>query len=113
MGATDPAWVFVDARYVREPGGCRAECPILGVSVTAATREEAHELLGRAVGRHLRPRLLAGDLAGFLGQAGFYQASGGEWIPRVTGEDERLYVRVTPIEALPVVAAPEPAGDEE
>lgn len=102
MARTDPVWVFVDARYRRESEGWRGECPALGVDVTARTREEAWEELGRAVARHLRPLLVAGRLDQHLDGLGFYRSAEGEWIPRVTGEDERIYVRVTPIESLPI-----------
>lgn len=102
MGRTDPVWVFVDARYVRVAEGWKAECPALSVTVTAKNREESWEELQRAVARHLRPRLVSGELADYLDGLGFYMSPEGEWIPRVTGEDERVYVRVTPIESLPI-----------
>ena len=103
MAATDPVWVFVDARYSRGAEGHRGEVPALGVSVVEETREKASFALQREVARFLRPRLLSGELAGYLEGLGFYLSDGGEWIPRITGEDERLYVRVTPIESLPIV----------
>jgi hypothetical protein len=113
MAATDPVWVFVDARYTKEVGGFKAECPALDVVSRAETREQAHEELARAVARHLRPRLLSGELADYLSRLGFYLSDGGEWIPRITGEDERVYVRVTPIEPLQMVRVTSPFGNEE
>jgi predicted RNase H-like HicB family nuclease len=113
MAATDPVWVFVDARYQKEVGGFLAECPALGVVSRAQTREEAHEELSRAVARHLRPKLISGELADYLARQGFYLSDGGEWIPRITGEDERLYIRVTPIEPLPMVRVSAPFGNED
>lgn len=107
MARTDPVWVFVDASYERVGEGFRGTCPALGVAVVEKTREEASDNLARAVARHLRPLLLDGSLPGHLEQLGFYRTAEGEWVPRVTGEQERLYVRVTPIESLPVVP-----GDE-
>lgn len=107
MARTDPVWVFVDASYERVGEGFRGTCPALGVTAIEKTREEASESLTRAVARHLRPLLLDGTLAAHLERLGFYRAAEGEWVPRVTGEQERLYVRVTPIESLPVVS-----GDE-
>ena len=103
MGRSDPVWVFVDARYERQPEGWHGAVPALGVEVTTRAREEASDELTRAVARHLRPMLVAGTLGEHLDRLGFYLTAEGEWVPRVTGEQERLYVRVTPIESLPLV----------
>jgi hypothetical protein len=108
MARTDPVWVFVDASYERGPEGFRGTVPALGVAVVEKSREEASDSLARAVARHLRPRLIDGSLAAHLEGIGYYLTAEGEWIPRVTGEQERLYVRVTPIEPLPLVREEEP-----
>lgn len=102
MARTDPVWVFVDARYVRGGEGWLGEVPALGVSVTTKAREEAADALSVAVAKHLRPILIGGRLPEHLENLGFYLNGEGEWVPRITGEDERLYVRVTPIESLPL-----------
>lgn len=112
MARTDPVWVFVDARYVRQPEGWRGEVPALGVHVATKAREEASDELTRSVARHLRPLLVSGQLAEYLENLGFYLSPESEWIPRVTGEDERLYVRVTPIESLPLIQVGEPDDTE-
>ena len=103
MASNNPVWVFVDARYSRAGDKHRAEVPALGLAATAESRDEAHEEITKVVARHLRPLLVKGQLPGYLEKLGFYEAEGGEWIPRITGEDERIYVHVTPIESLPMV----------
>lgn len=107
MARSDPVWVFVDARYERFGDGWRGEVPALGVAVTTKAREEAADEVARAVAKHLRPFLIAGTLPAHLEELGFYLNGEGEWVPRITGEDERLYVRVTPIESLPLHRAGE------
>lgn len=113
MARSDPVWVFVDASYRRESDGWRGSVPALGVSLTAKTREEVWEELQRAVARHLRPRLIAGELDAYLEDLGFYKSPESEWIPRITSEDERIYVRVTPIESLPMRQVDEFPGEPE
>lgn len=113
MARTDPVWVFVDASYERAEGGWRGTVPALGVSVVEKAREVASDSLQRAVAKHLRPLLVSGKLGEHLENLGFYPGPEGEWIPRVTGEQERLGIRVTPIEPLTLVAPEEPPGEPE
>jgi hypothetical protein len=105
-------WVQVDVRYAPAGEICRSECPILGLSTTASTQQEARDAIIVAVADHLREKLKSGELEDYLARHYFVKDDQGMWLPRLSEGDERLAVRVSTARPIKLFVKPEPPAGE-
>ena len=90
----NPLLVLVDVSYSQEEESHAAHCPAFSLKASAKTRAEASQLLIAKIRDSASKMQKAGSLEDWLTSKGWFESSDGEWTPRITEGDERLYVPI-------------------